>query len=117
MDVNKLIAENEALKRGRGQILAELTAANTKLASIYAQKPLDPVEGDLLPPIGSDVFIYFASCDKWVKHRVVGYYVWGSRFSGDNLHRVFVRVVDADGILNARLLNGVRNSDPTEGDA
>jgi hypothetical protein len=69
--------------------------------------PLPPVEGDLLPPVGSKVLIHLNSLSKWVEHEVVGYYVWGNLGDEENLHRVFVRVVDADGILNARLLSDV----------
>lgn len=71
------------------------------------RKPLPPVDGDLLPPVGSQVLIHLARQDKWVEHTVVGYYVWGA-FDSDTLHRVFVRVQDSDGILNARSLRDVR---------
>jgi hypothetical protein len=76
---------------------------------------LEPVTGDILPPINSEVYIHLASCDKWVKHTVVGYYVWGPishQVQGDpkesNVHRVFVRVMDSEGYFNARLLNDIR---------
>jgi len=69
---------------------------------------LQPIEGDLLPPVGSKVLIHLNSLDKWVEHKVVGYYVWGDLDGAKNLHRVFVRVVDADGIQNARLLSEVK---------
>ncbi|PUE09020.1 hypothetical protein B9Z51_08805 [Limnohabitans sp. T6-5] len=69
--------------------------------------PLTPVDGDLLPPVGAKVLIHLASLDKWVTHTVVGYYVWGA-FDSDQLHRVFVRVRDSDGFLNARRLGDVR---------
>jgi hypothetical protein len=68
--------------------------------------PLEPVDGDLLPPIGSRVRIHLNSQDAWVEHTVVGYYVWGAKIQFH--HRVFVRVVDDQGYLNARLLCDVR---------
>lgn len=69
---------------------------------------LEPADGDVLPPIGCDVLIYLASMEKWVAHRVVGYYAWPDLKGNESLHRVFVRVVDRDGCLNARLLRDVR---------
>lgn len=88
-----------------------------RIGWIYGQKvtvnkaeapELPKVEGDVLPPIGEDVFIHLASRNEWVKHKVVGYYAWKDLKGQDHLHRVFVRVVDSDGILNARLLSDVR---------
>jgi hypothetical protein len=85
--------------------------ANTPPA---AQPAVPPVDGDLLPPIGSRVLIHLASCDKWVERTVVGYYVWGS-FDSTRLHRVFVRVRCSDGILNARSLCDVRPIEAANG--
>jgi hypothetical protein len=34
---------------------------------------LEPVEGDLLPPLGSKVLIHLARQDAWVEHAVTGY--------------------------------------------
>lgn len=64
---------------------------------------LPPVEGDVLPAIGSKVLIHLASSDSWAEHEVVGYYVWEAinDLAKPRHHRVFVRVRDADGILNA----------------
>lgn len=76
-----------------------------------ASNKLDPVEGDLLPAIGEKVLIHLSSSDSWVEHRVVGYYVWGDLGRNTGLHRVFVRVVDSDGLPNARLLRDVRRID------
>ena len=75
---------------------------------------LGEVEGDLLPEIGSKVLIHLNSSDTWVEHTVVGYYVWASHEGHKNLHRVFVRVVDEDGILNARSLSDIKIVDPEE---
>lgn len=77
-----------------------------------ASNKLDPVEDDLLPAIGEKVLIHLSSSDSWVEHRVVGYYVWGDLGRNTGLHRVFVRVVDSDGLPNARLLRDVRRIDP-----
>lgn len=75
--------------------------------------PLDPVEGDLLPPVGSRVLIHLGRQDAWIEHTVTGYYVWCAlshqvREGEKNSHRVFVRVKDANGYDNARLLSEVR---------
>ncbi|MBA1194719.1 hypothetical protein G7007_17940, partial [Pseudomonas entomophila] len=70
-------------------------------------EPLPPVDGDLLPPIGSKVLIRLGREDAWVERTVVGYYVWGNHGLDQNVHRVFVRVRDAEGYLNARLLGDV----------
>lgn len=73
----------------------------------------EPVYADLLPPLGSDVLIHLSSCDRWVLHTVVGYYVWGDHKGDPHLQRVFVRVADADGCLNSRILADVRRLDGT----
>lgn len=79
------------------------------------QDALEPVEGDLLPPVGSKVLIHLARQDEWVEHTVAGYYVWGAlshqvRDGEKDAHRVFVRVKDANGYDNARLLSGVKRA-------
>jgi hypothetical protein len=76
--------------------------------SVDVRIPMEPVQHDLLPPVGSQVLIHLARQDKWVEHTVVGYYVWGNLREDKGVHRVFVRVRDAQGYLNARLLNDVR---------
>ncbi|MGW7235700.1 Lar family restriction alleviation protein [Pseudomonas fulva] len=70
--------------------------------------PLPPVDGDLLPPIGSKVLIHLARENEWVEHTVVGYYAWENLRSDPSVHRVCVRVRDADGYLNARGLGDIR---------
>ena len=87
-EVDQLRAEVEALRK--------------------AAEPLEPVHDDQLPPIGSKVLIHLASCDDWIEHTVAGYYAWGDLEGEEHLHRVFVRVRDSDGYLNARLLKDVR---------
>lgn len=79
-------------------------------ARLHSGNPLlPPVEGDMLPPIGSRVQIYLNSLSTWVTHTVVGYYVWDSIYHDHkDVHRVFVRVQDAQGFLNARLLSDIR---------
>ena len=98
----------------RDRLREAFTAAvATALAKSAAYQPcteprLEPVHGDVLPPIGTEVLIHLASLDKWVAHRVVGYYAWPDLKGNASLHRVFVRVVDRDGCLNARLLRDIR---------
>jgi hypothetical protein len=103
-----------------GPLNAILKFAREVLAQRAAPAPaaanageVEPVEGDLLPPVGSKVLIHLARQDAWVEHTVVGYYVWGAlshqvKDGEKDAHRVFVRVKDANGYLNARLLSGVR---------
>ena len=86
--------------------LSAVTAERDRLRK--AAEPLEPVHGDELPPIGSKVLIHLASCDEWIEHTVAGYYAWGDLDGYEHLHRVFVRVRDSDGYLNARLLKDVR---------
>ena len=69
---------------------------------------LEPVAGDQLPPVGSKVDIHLGRSDAWVEHTVAGYYVWGDLGGNQSLSRVFVRVRDDSGYLNARLLKDVR---------
>lgn len=80
-------------------------------AAGMSPKPLEPVHDDLLPQLGSKVLIHLASCDKWVEHTVAGFYVWGDLAGDPSLQRVFIRVLDQDGIVNARLLKDVRKLD------
>jgi hypothetical protein len=72
---------------------------------------LQPVEGDLLPPLNSRVMIHHSSCNQWVPVTVTGYFVWGSEYR-PNRYRVFVRVQDDEGIPNARELGAIK---PCEG--
>lgn len=97
-EVMSRIDEAKLLLRG-----SEL--AYKKLKSIYGtENAIDPVEGDLLPVVGSTVSIHLNSPDKWVNHTVVGYYVWSDLKGNTSLNRVFVRVKDDQGYLNARML-------------
>ena len=95
-------------------MVAEIADLRTRLAR--EERALEPVEGDLLPQIGSKVLIHLTRRDAWVEHTVVGYYVWFAlshqvKDDKKNAHRVFVRVKDADGHYNARLLSEVRPAD------
>lgn len=106
---DQLRAEVAGLRTGYEayeQVNAELKAENEALRKDAA--PLDPVNGDQLPAINSKVLIHLSSCDAWVEHTVVGYYAWEDLGANEYLHRVFIRVRDADGYLNARLLKDVR---------
>ena len=76
-----------------------------------AAAPLPPVDGDILPAVGSKVLIHLASQDAWVEHTVAGYYVWPNHGLAPRVFRVFVRVRDADGYLNARSLEDIRYPD------
>lgn len=86
----------------------ETNVTATVHGNSLAPVSLEPVEGDLLPAIGDTVLINLGSLGAWVPQRVVGYYVLGDLNSGKALHRVFVRVVDDKGHLNARMLCDVR---------
>jgi len=77
------------------------------LAHQSSPAALEPVHGDVLPPIGSRVLIELGSSG-WHEQTVTGYYAWPSHGSDKNLHRVFVRVVDGHATQNARLLADVR---------
>lgn len=100
--------EDEFYADDISDLLAKLNEHREVIPNKAEVPRLGKVEGDVLPPIGENVFIYLASRNEWVKHKVVGYYVWKDLKGQDHLHRVFVRVIDEDGILNARLLSDVR---------
>lgn len=85
-------------------LLRELSPA----VAVAEPVALEPVEGDLLPAVGDTVLIHLSRPDGWFPHRVVGYYAWGDRSGSKSLYRVFVRVVDAEGYLNARPLDAIR---------
>lgn len=93
-----------------GGIPIERDALQQRLAE--AEKKLAPVDGDLLPAVGSKVFIHLARSDSWAEHMVVGYYAWDNHGLDKNVHRIFVRVRDSQGYLNARLLNDIRLASP-----
>lgn len=71
---------------------------------------LEPVHGDVLPPVGEKVLIHLARRDEWVVHTVVGYYVWPMLDNAPGF-RVNVRVRDSEGYLNARSLEDIRTLD------
>lgn len=105
-DEEPRVQQVEEIVRRMGAALSAVTAERDRLRK--AAEPLEPVHGDELPPIGSKVLIHLASCDEWIEHTVAGYYAWGDLDGYEHLHRVFVRVRDSDGYLNARLLKDVR---------
>jgi hypothetical protein len=76
---------------------------------------LEPVEGDLMPAIGSRVFILHARDDLAHACTVTGFYVWADLGGSVNLHRVFVRLVyEGTNTPQARMLSGCW---PTEAEA
>lgn len=79
-----------------------------EVCEAVGQLGLDSVNGDVLPQVGDKVLIHLGRSDRWVEHTVVGYYVWKDLAGDDSLHRVFVRVKDSEGNLNARMLKDVR---------
>ena len=85
----------------------ELKKASRELPAEF-EPDVEPVTGDILPPLDSKVLIHLNSINKWVEHTVVGYYVHESIPKKERAWRVFVRVRDAEGILNARLLSDIR---------
>jgi hypothetical protein len=89
--------------------LRSLLSAPAEDVRAVVEQTLDPVHGDVLPPIGSKVCIELGSSG-WDEQTVTGYYVWPSHGLDKNVHRVFVRVKDAEGTPNARLLADVRTS-------
>jgi hypothetical protein len=104
-DKDWLHREFVAFKAGRRAALAAQQAA--------APGALEPVDYDLLPPVGSKVLIHLARQDEWVEHTVTGYYVWPAhkhqvKEGEKNAHRVFVRVKDGNGYDNARLLSEIK---------
>lgn len=108
-------SDGEPFENSDTQACWEIWQAAQNAITIPAQQSpavavpdLDSVDGDILPPVGASVAIHLGSCDKWVNHTVVGYYAWGPLGGIDSAYsRVFVRVVDDQGILNARLLKDV----------
>ncbi|MBT2325498.1 hypothetical protein J7E62_24500 [Variovorax paradoxus] len=72
------------------------------------------MHGDVLPPIGSDVYIPHGRDDDEHLCEVVGYYAWPDLQRRAHLHRVFLRVVyKGTDTQNARLLgmDSIRRAD------
>lgn len=55
--------------------------------------PGEPVHGDVLPPVGSRVYIRHGRAPGAHACTVTGYYAWGDLGGDKRLHRVFVRLV------------------------
>ena len=55
--------------------------------------PGEPVHGDVLPPVGSRVYIRHGRDNGAHACTVTGYYAWGDLGGDKRLHRVFVRLV------------------------
>jgi hypothetical protein len=78
----------------------------TPPAAQPAVPKLEPVHGDVLPPMGSRVYIRHGRDDNAHPCIVVGYYAWPDRHGNKSLHRVFVRVVyEGTDTQNARFLH------------
>lgn len=61
--------------------------------SAAVEVKLEPVYGDVLPPVGSRVFIRHGFDNDAHACIVTGYYAWGDLGGNKRLHRVFVRMV------------------------
>lgn len=87
--------------------LAALEALTAALAADLAEaEELEPVYGDLLPPVGSRVYILHGRDKDAHACLVTGYYAWGNLGSDKHLNRVFVRLVyEGTKTTNARLLS------------
>uniref|UniRef100_A0A0H3WNI8 Uncharacterized protein n=2 Tax=Pandoraea faecigallinarum TaxID=656179 RepID=A0A0H3WNI8_9BURK len=81
---------------------------NRAALSADGGETLPPVDGDVLPAIGSRVQIHLASIDAWRECTVAGYYAWRSGGVERGVYRVFVRVRMDDGSDNARMVDDVR---------
>lgn len=72
--------------------LRDPSALATQPAPQHAT-PAEPVHGDVLPPVGSRVFIRHGRDDYAHACTVTGYYAWCDLKGNKRLHRVFVRMV------------------------
>lgn len=108
-EMTRAMHSHEAGKFNRFGVMREIRPVFAAPAALAVKLP--DVEGDVLPEVGSTVLIHLASSDTWVPRSVVGHYAWGDLGGNDSLHRIFVRVRDAEGHLNARLLKDVRKVD------
>lgn len=107
---NRAQVESASTKYGR-PVVPVIALSVAQQAVVPAER--EPVDHDLLPPLGSKVLIHLARQDAWVEHTVTGYYVWPAlkhqiKEGEKDAHRVFVRVKDAQGYDNARLLSEVK---------
>ena len=105
------ITERGVTRSDLAQLVSAAQAQQSTVAPVVPEVALPPVEGDKLPVVGAKVFIHLARSDTWVLHTVVGYYVWPSLSRGGNW-RVFIRVKDDDGHLNARALDDIQLTQP-----
>lgn len=106
-------AENEAHHKRLAQELRARFDANMQAFLSNGLTP-DPVRadglsreaGDVLPEVGSTVYILHGRDDEAHACTVTGYYAWPDLKKDPNLHRVFVRMVyQGTAIANARLLS------------
>lgn len=74
-------------------------------ATTQAEPIQEPVYGDVLPPIGSKVYIRHGRDDDAHACIVTGYYAWDDHGGDKRLHRVFVRFVyEGTNCQNSRML-------------
>jgi hypothetical protein len=84
-----------------------IKAAGAQAKPSLESVDLEPVEGDLLPAIGSRVFILHARDNLAHACTVKGFYAWGDLSGSRNLQRVFVRLVyEGTTTPQARMLSG-----------
>jgi|GEM_PF-3474551 len=89
----------------RMEPIRELVRMIHSKTSRQPSKPLDAVYGDVLPPIGSRVFIRHGRDNAAHACTVTGYYAWPAHGGDKNVHRVFVRMVyEGTDTQQARLL-------------
>lgn len=73
--------------------------------AVACAKAGEPVHGDVLPPVGSRVYIRHGRDNDAHACMVTGYYAWGDLGGDKRLHRVFVRLVyEGTDIQQARML-------------
>ncbi|MEJ8837796.1 hypothetical protein [Ramlibacter sp. AN1133] len=91
---------------GLAKAVADAESKWHALAS--ASTPLEPVVGDVLPPVNSRVWAHYARPNEWREQTVVGYYVWPDLSGSSRVHRVFLRLRDDEGWPSARMLLDVQ---------
>lgn len=96
---------DEFMKRMPSELITMPKQEIKLMVDFYeANKNLDDVPGNVLPPIGATVQIHLASRSAWVEHTVVGYYV---TIAQDRTYQINVRVIDENGYENARYLGDI----------
>lgn len=98
--------EQETLERAAEKLATQHDmACKRNKGVIPAGYALVPIEGDLLPVLGSRVYIRHARDDLAHACTVTGYYAWGDLGGNPRLHRVSVRLAyEVGGISQSRML-------------